>query len=180
MSKKQPTASMNSDGPWQQTHDETQPTAANGSPFQPTNPPQQPKPPGPVPFAPEAVDVARHTVVVDDEQAPIPLAWLVVFAGQGGPRGHIHPLEREIIVGRTAGDLTLDDDPAVSGQHLKIKLEATDEEEVFVLYDMASSNGTYVGDRETYQQDENRVYRHVLKDGDFILVGQTTLVFKQV
>jgi pSer/pThr/pTyr-binding forkhead associated (FHA) protein len=92
----------------------------------------------------------------------------------------VKPLATETIVGRAGGDFILND-PAISGQHLKIKLETLGEDEqAFVLYDMASSNGTFAGDRETYQDDTSRVYRHVLQDGDFILVGKTTLVFKQV
>jgi pSer/pThr/pTyr-binding forkhead associated (FHA) protein len=120
-------------------------------------------------------------MIMETETEPVPLAWLAVLEGVGGRSGVVYQLKQETVIGRTAGDLVLNEDPAVSGEHVKIKLETTDEEEqFFVLYDLASSNGTYIGDRETYQDDENRVYRHVLEDGDFILVGQTTLVFKQV
>jgi hypothetical protein len=120
-------------------------------------------------------------MIMEAEEEQIPLAWVAVVEGVGGRYGTLHRLERETVVGRTTGDLLLGEDPAVSSQHLKIRFEATEEEEqLFVLYDMASSNGTFVGDRETYQDDESRVYRHVLQDGEFILVGQTTLVFKQV
>ncbi len=194
MREKQPT--MASDNPWQQSHVEQAPTVkaasqsepatvADSPPFQPTHPPQRLTPPGPIAIPPEsprppATGPDQHTVAMEIKQTPVPLAWLAVVKGIGGRQGHIHPLERETIVGRTKGDLTLNDDPAVSGQHLKIKLETIEEHEVFVLYDMASSNGTYAGDRKTYQEDESRVYRHVLQDGDFLLVGQTTLVFKQV
>jgi pSer/pThr/pTyr-binding forkhead associated (FHA) protein len=120
-------------------------------------------------------------MIMETETEPVPLAWLAVLEGVGSRSGVVYQLKNETVIGRTAGDLVLDEDPAVSGEHVKVKLETTDEEEqFFVLYDLASSNGTYVGDRETYQDDENRVYRHILEDGDFILIGQTTLVFKQV
>ncbi len=51
---------------------------------------------------------------------------------------------------------------------------------LFVLYDMGSRNGTFVGDKETHKDDESRTYRHVLQDGDYLLVGETTLVFKKL
>ena len=65
-------------------------------------------------------------------------------------------------------------DPLVSRWHAEIRFE----EEVFVLYDMGSSNGTFVGDKESYKAEENRKYRHPLEDGQYILLGETTLVFK--
>ena len=49
-----------------------------------------------------------------------------------------------------------------------------------MIYDLASSNGLFVGAKETYKDAASRVHRHVLKDGDYILIGETTLVFKQV
>ena len=53
-------------------------------------------------------------------------------------------------------------------------------DQVYVLYDMASSNGTFAGAKESYKEDASRVYRHVLQDGDYVLIGETTLVFKRV
>ena len=157
--------------------------------FRPTSPPQYPTPPSPTPFRPAAPvstppdpsPPGGATMIMETETEPVPLAWLAVLEGVGGRSGVVYQLKQETVIGRTAGDLVLNEDPAVSGEHVKIKLEMNDEEkQFFALYDLASSNGTYVGDRETYQDDENRVYRHVLEDGDFILIGQTTLVFKQV
>lgn len=55
-----------------------------------------------------------------------------------------------------------------------------DGEPIFVLYDVGSANGTYVGDKQTYRDPGSRKYRHVLKDGDYLLVGETTMVFKKV
>jgi hypothetical protein len=199
MSEDKPT--LAGDNPWQQDDAEEIPTVmagqdaepiktevAGGAPFRPTHPSSHQTPAEPTPFPPgfqpvhpgPAPGAERGTEIISAEQAIIPLAWLVVVEGVGGRRGAVKALASETIVGRASGDLILND-PAISGQHLKIKLEALGEDEqAFVLYDMASSNGTYVGGRETYQADESRVYRHVLQDGDFILVGKTTLVFKQV
>ena len=124
---------------------------------------------------------AGHTVVMRQE-APAPLlAWLAVIKGPGGPRGQVFTLERETIIGRKAGQIVLGGDSYVSGQHAKVRLESSEADEeshTFVLYDLASANGTFAGDRETYE--DNQIYRYELEDGDFVLVGETTLVFKQV
>jgi pSer/pThr/pTyr-binding forkhead associated (FHA) protein len=109
------------------------------------------------------------------------LAWLAVTEGPGGPRGQVYTLEEETVIGRKVGQILLSNDAYVSGQHAKIRLEPSEEDEekqVFVLYDLASANGTFAGDREAYR--DNRVYRHELEDGDFLLLGETALVFKQV
>jgi pSer/pThr/pTyr-binding forkhead associated (FHA) protein len=50
----------------------------------------------------------------------------------------------------------------------------------FVLYDLGSRNGTFAGDRASYKDDANRCYRHVLQDGDYLLIGETTLAFKRL
>lgn len=203
MSSDKPTVEMGAQGKAKQDANQEKPTVmagqeagqvpppagAVGPPFQPTSPPQPEPPPSPSPFRPASPPApprtpdtpADATMMMQAETVRIPMAWIAVVEGPTGLAGYVHTLGQETVVGRTTGDLVLQDDPSVSGQHLKIKFETTEEEEEeFVIYDLASSNGTFVGDRETYQDDESRVYRHVLKDGDFVLVGQTTLVFKQV
>jgi pSer/pThr/pTyr-binding forkhead associated (FHA) protein len=90
-------------------------------------------------------------------------------------------LQRETLVGRKEGHIVLAGDPSVSGQHAKVRLEPTESDsdrQSFVLYDLASANGTFAGEKGEYR--DNRVYRYELKDGDFVLLGETTLVFKQV
>jgi pSer/pThr/pTyr-binding forkhead associated (FHA) protein len=115
-------------------------------------------------------------------EASVPLlAWLAVTDGPGAPRGQVFTLQRETLIGRKAGQIVLAGDAYVSGQHAKVRLEPSEgdeEKHVFVLYDLASANGTYAGSRKDYR--DNQVYRHELEDGDFILLGETTLVFKQV
>jgi len=127
-----------------------------------------------------------------EPSAPIPLAWLVVTDGPGGKRGKLITLGPETVVGRTDADLLLSGDRSVSTQHAKVRLEpreedapsgappAKDVETVFVLYDLASTNGVFLGTRDTYRDESSRIFRAELEDGDHILVGQTTLVFKQV
>jgi len=58
------------------------------------------------------------------------------------------------------------DDVTVSGQHCRI----IPENEKHVLYDLGSTNGTYVNDK--------RVNKAILKEGDTIKVGETQFLFK--
>ena len=116
-----------------------------------------------------------------EPQPPIPLAWLGVVSGPGAERGHTYALLPETVIGRTAGDLLLSGDPTVSGQHAKVRLEpkegGAEGEQVFVLYDLASANGTYAGTRQNYSDDNSRVYRYELNNGDHVLLGRTVLTF---
>lgn len=120
------------------------------------------------------------TVMLDQRPATTVFAWLVCM--DGSERGRIYPLRPDTTtVGRVAGNDIVVPDDACSSQHLKIRLETTESGDAsFVLIDMASRNGTYVGSKETYRNPTSRVYRHVLHDGDHLLLGETTLVFKKV
>ncbi len=156
--------------PFQQVYPQQRPTPP-GTPYSP--PPAQPAPPA---------DDSRTVMMHAGSKETVPLAWLAIVEGVGGARGTVFTLQRETVVGRTSGAVLLRD-PAVSGQHLKIRLEPSElnpKVEEFVLYDMASANGTFVGDYGTCKKETNRVYRYVLSDGLYILIGKTMLVFKQV
>lgn len=168
---------------------------AGASPFVPVRPVDQPTPrPGAAPrepagwasqpaYAPVAAGqpVGDAATMLFSQRPTAVFAWLVVM--DGPDKGRIHQLRPEMTtVGRAGGanDVVIADD-AISGQHLKIKREH--EEGVpdqFILFDLASSNGTFAGDKASYRAPASRVYRHVLHDGDYLLVGETTLVFKQV
>lgn len=152
-----------------------------------TPPPQAPAypPPGQRPFTPppaQAPAPAAGATRVMGRPAPPPLlAWLAVVEGPGGTRGQVFNLQRETVIGRVSGEITLPGDAYVSSQHAKIRLEPSEDDpdkEALVLYDLASANGTFAGSRTDYR--DKRIYRCELHDGDFILVGETTLVFKQV
>jgi hypothetical protein len=143
--------------------------------------------PTPRPFSvqrrsqPPQAGPAGETVIIREPISVPLLAWLAVIGGPGAPRGQVYTLQEETVIGRETGQIILSGDAYVSGQHAKVRLEPSEEDEekqVFVLYDLASANGTFAGDREEYQ--DSRVYRHELKDGDFVLLGETKLVFKQV
>jgi len=148
------------------------------APHAPVQPPFTPS----VPFGPVSPRQGAGETVIMGPPAPPPLlAWLAVAEGPGASRGQVFTLQRESMIGRKSGQVTLAGDMCISGQHAKIRLEPSEEnaeKQVFVLYDLASGNGTFAGKREEYR--DRRVYRHELHDGDFILIGETTLVFKQV
>jgi hypothetical protein len=151
---------------------------------QPINqPPAQPAPAswgGPTPGG------GAQTVLIPTGPRPEPsFAWLVLVASAADSSsvGRIYEVRKSGVtsVGRVQGNDIVIPDQACSSQHAKIRLE-TDEEgaETYVIYDLASTNGTFVGSKETYKDDASRVYRHTLQDGDYLLLGETTLVFKRI
>ena len=82
------------------------------------------------------------------------------------------PLSRgKLTIGRSAragNDLVLDGDGQVSRRHSRIEMEADGS---FTIYDLDTTNGTRVNGR--------KVDNGVLKDGDEITIGETTLTFHQ-
>lgn len=119
--------------------------------------------PAPPPPAPPRIEPTRPLV-----RGQPAMAWLVVTRGPW--QGRQFGLNRgRNTVGRDATrcDIALDDE-AVSGEHARINFERGQ----FVIYDLASTNGTFVNNR--------RIQRQALIDNDVILTGNTTLVFKQV
>lgn len=146
----------------------------------PALPQQQPFSPPPVSPRPAGAGAGATRVMGPAPSAPL-LAWLAVTDGPGAPRGQVFTLQPETVIGRTTGQILLTPDPFVSSQHAKIRREPSEDnpdEQVLVLYDMASANGSFVGSKEDYR--ESQVYRQELEDGDYVLIGETTLVFKQV
>lgn len=166
-------------------------TVMSGQPESPQTPPTMPgPPPPPLPSPPPVRSVVPPpapaggpgpTLVMGAPQPQIPLAWLGVVSGPGARRGCTFVLLPETIIGRTAGDVLLSNDPTVSGQHAKVRLEPKEDgvegEQVFVLYDLASANGTYAGTCVNYREDNSRTFRRELHDGDYILLGETVLTF---
>ena len=71
-----------------------------------------------------------------------------------------------LTVGRTPGNDVVIDNPAVSGHHARLLLE----QDHFLLEDMNSLNGTFLNNQ--------RIRKSPLKDGDEILIGKHTLVFR--
>jgi hypothetical protein len=158
------------------------PAPAQVPPYAP--PPQPVSPPGysPPPVnPPPAAAGGGATRMMGPPLAEPLLAWLAVVHGPGAPRGQVFSLQPETVVGRTAGEIVLANDPFVSSQHAKIRQEPSEEDpdvQLIVLYDMASANGSFAGSKDDYK--DQQIYRHVLQDGDYLLIGETTLVFKKV
>ena len=116
-------------------------------------------------------------------RTPPVFAWLVVVDGPDrGTIGKVHMLRPDMTtVGRAPGNTVVLADQTCSSQHFRVRIEPQeDQEPLFVLYDMGSRNGTFVGPKSSYKDTECRTYRHSLQDGDYILVGETTLVFKKI
>jgi hypothetical protein len=197
VSENRPTVDMNSSGfhPDNPEQAKTVMAGATGQsvtphslPRQPSAPPAwtpPPPPPSPSPFQPTPGPAAAggKTVLMSAPAPQIPLAWLGVVSGSGAKRGTTFVLGAETVVGRAAGEALLGGDKTISSQHAKVRLEikegGAEDEHVFMLYDLASANGTYVGTRENYHEESSRVYRRELHNGDYILVGETTLVYLQ-
>ena len=117
-------------------------------------------------------------------QAPS-FAWLVMIESpDNNPLiGKALPLKIEgaTTIGRVPGNDIVVPDRACSSQHARVRLELDERgNPAFVIHDLASSNGLFVGSKDNYRDDASRVYRRALADGDHILIGETTLVFKQV
>lgn len=148
------------------------PRPEEGAPEPPSAPPPvgatQPMYPGPEPFTPAGP--GEKTVIL--RKGPVSFAWLAVLNGPWA--GRLFRLNPDgTLIGRDArSDIILDDD-AVSGLHAKIRAEGEeDDRPKFYIYDLASTNGTLVNGEE--------ITKCALKDGDRVVIGQTTLVFKQV
>lgn len=98
---------------------------------------------------------------------------LVIVDGPG--TGHIFKLNpgEPNSLGRDYNSDIVIDEPAVSRQHAKIRLERLDSGELrYFIQDMATENGIEVN-------GEN-IVRHNLADGDRIKLGRVLLVYKQV
>lgn len=70
-----------------------------------------------------------------------------------------------VTIGRLPDNSLVIDNPAVSGRHARVSKEG----QHYVLEDLKSTNGTFVNDRP--------IARHMLVEGDVVLVGKHTLLF---
>jgi hypothetical protein len=134
------------------------------SPIQETEPAARPvgltpETPSPTPSLPRTELVAPPVSAA---------AWLV--SRPPGRAGRQFPLQAaRNIIGRGGSRCQVVlDDPTVSGEHAAIVFEHGR----FVLYDLASTNGTFLNDQ--------RIQRQMLYDGDEIRLGKKELVFKKV
>ena len=77
---------------------------------------------------------------------PLAPAWgKVVLVGRGGVRGDQYGLRGpKIVFGREAGDVLFPNDPFVSRQHARLRLELVGAAMAVSLEDLDSANGTYI------------------------------------
>lgn len=134
-------------------------------------PPTQPSFPTQVDSAMGLPEQTQKTVPIEQPQPS--LAWLVIVNGLRA--GRIFSLDTGgTTIGRDAqNDIVLDDE-TVSRQHAKIRTESESgkKKDQFYIYDLGSSNHTYVNGR--------RIVRTLLRDGDEIRIGETRMVFKTI
>lgn len=95
-------------------------------------------------------------------------AWLVVRSGPRAGQQHGLSMNRPNVIGRDASraDLIVDD-PTISREHARIRYENGQ----YVLYDLASTSGTFV--------NGVRIQRQMLYDNDRVTLGQIDLVYKR-
>lgn len=143
-----------------------------------------PVPFGPQPGQPLAQPEQATRMIGVAPQVRGELAWLAILdAADPAVVGKLFTLRPDqTSIGRHRSNHVVLSDEGCSALHARIRVEPgpEDGEPVFVLYDVGSTNGTFVGDRQTYREPTSRRYRHVLSDGEFVLIGETTLVFKKV
>jgi hypothetical protein len=149
-----------------------QPYVQPGRPMAPPPPPPPYAPPAPKSSAtmmepPKASHKSSsETFVAEDNNEPV-LAYMIVKSGSRS--GTNFSLKKSVVkLGRDPGNDIVVDDKKSSREHAKLKLE----DGKFVLYDLASSNGTYVNGTKVTNQS--------LMDGDEVQIGDTVLVFKKI
>ncbi len=122
-----------------------------------------------------ATEVGGETGGDDDE---MPLAWIAVVKSRvDSERQRLFQISRRRTnIGRNVKSHDLNvNDQGVGRSHAAIRFEPAPDSErsEFVLYDLASTNGTLLNGKML-------VAPRTLADGDTIVVGTTTLVFKRL
>jgi pSer/pThr/pTyr-binding forkhead associated (FHA) protein len=125
--------------------------------------------------SPQAAGRANRKTEVLQPKGPRIFAMLVGVEGVPSMIGQLFRLDAtaDNLLGRDyACDIVIDE-PAVSRQQAKIKLEPdTNDSYQFFIQDLATDNGVEVNGKP--------VIKHYLSDGDRIKVGRNVLVFKWV
>lgn len=90
----------------------------------------------------------------------------LLWVKEGSRRGHIYRIKDGATIGRSKGDVVLDD-PKVSNPHAKLTLE----DEKFVVWDFGSRNGTFVNGEKIRAAT-------ILEENDSIKIGDQVFVLK--
>lgn len=95
--------------------------------------------------------------------------WLIVI--EGDRRGDVYPLrEDKTDIGRGPSNHIDVNDPKVSDQHARVRVN---DEKQFVLWDLASLNGTFLN-------GEKLDSATVLQENDRVKVGNTVMILKTI
>ncbi len=104
------------------------------------------------------------TVISGSSDATPPRAQLVAILKDGSD-GDVFPLRGDQVdLGRTEGDIVLEDDPYIDRRHARLRFSGG----TWSLTDLDSLNGIYLRLRASVE----------IVDGDFLLVGQQVLRFE--
>lgn len=99
-------------------------------------------------------------------ESPNVITLAMLWVKEGRKRGRTYPIQHGTVVGRTKGDLILDD-TKVSSMHAKFNMEGDN----FVVWDFGSANGTYVNNKKIREAT-------VLEENDLVRIGDTVFVVK--
>ncbi|AUX41067.1 uncharacterized protein SOCE26_024720 [Sorangium cellulosum] len=128
-----------------------------------------PPPPSQIPLAPLRASYSVRPpawVPADTRPTRAPQGKLIVIV-EDGTEGKSFPLDGpQVDIGRSEGDILLEDDLYVSPRHARI----TSQNGSWVLRDLGSINRIYLRIRKT----------HPLRDGDLLLLGLEVLQFQTV
>ena len=103
---------------------------------------------------------------VTELEVAIKTTLCMLWVKEGPRRGRFYPVRHGTVIGRSEGDLILDDSK-VSSSHAKFTIEG---EQVF-LWDFGSSNGTYVNGKQIRKATR-------LEENDIVKIGETVFVVK--
>lgn len=122
---------------------------------------------------PKTESIERATIMTPDSEHVPEVGMFVVMKT---PTARVHQIFRietaKMELGRSFDASIFIDDRAISMRHAAIRYEKNEDVFDFVLYDLASTNGTFV--------NSQRVSKAVLNDDDVIEIGESALVFKRV
>lgn len=139
-------------------------------------PPPPPPPPRPTPPPVKEAVVSSPSIATETQKQPLPEptskiklepkkpAQLVVT--EEGKATQTIVLDRTLTIGRSPSSGLVLNEPKVSRQHAQIQVFG----DKYVLLDLESSNGTFVGGK--------KIAEYILNPGDEIRIGKTTLLFK--
>ncbi len=120
---------------------------------------------------------ARHYKKnIENEESNINMNETVILESNNKPfaylidetTGNKYKITNNTNIGRDKGNEIILNDPAVSSRHAKIKFENGS----FIVYDLASTNGTFV--------NGNKITKQSLKDGDIITFAHIRMKFKAI